>query len=303
MAKSKANFEFKVRYDGKLKQIDSNTLINSLLSITTALQEINEELNKITNLRGKLQIRVNAFPSGSFLVDLELFREFAADLLGPIIPASAPHVKKILTLFSKIVKLKGFLKGEKPQKIEEKGNKVIISNSKGNKITVENNIYNNFYINAPLNEAIENHFETLRGDPAIEAFEVSDNKNKPLIKTSKKDFDDLIKRNKLLEEETKTIIEEGVHLHIVKLAFEERYKWQFTYRGIQIFATIGDTKFLQRIDRGEKFSKGDVLVCKLEIELLFDKNVNDYLNRSYKILEVSEHKPRSEQQDLLSKDE
>ena len=60
--------DFKIKFDSNKHQIDANTLINSLLHITNITQEVNREL--VTDR--KIEIKVNAFKEGSFLVHIIL---------------------------------------------------------------------------------------------------------------------------------------------------------------------------------------------------------------------------------------
>jgi hypothetical protein len=292
--------DFKLTYDGKLPQIDSNTLINSLFHITASMQEINAELNKESNIQTKLQIKINAFSGGSFLVHLELWRDVVKDLLPPAIFVGAQFdINTIIKVLIEFIKLKLFLKGEKPQKIEKRGNEVKITDNKGNIFTVLNPTYNIYGGNLIVNESMNKGFETLHEDDAIDGLRLIDKKGKSLIEIPKKDFSDLTLRNVLLEEKNKIQTLQEVNLIIIKLVFEENYKWQFYYQGNKISATMEDQTFLKKINGGEKFSKGDTLICNLEIEQVFDSSVNTYVNKSYRILRVLEHKLRANQEDLL----
>ncbi len=293
------NADFKLRYEGKFPQIDSNTLINSLFNMTAAMQEINTELNKESNIKTSLQIKINAFSKGSFLVHLELLRDVADDLLAKAAFVSAQmNINTIIKVLIEFIKLKLFLKGEKPSEIRQSKNEVAITNDKGDITYVDNRTYN-LYIKSPIvNESVIKNFETLRDDDAIDGLNLTDKKNKSLIHIQKKDFNDLTPRNILLEQKTKILLQKA-NLNIIKLVFEENYKWQFYYEGIKIVASMEDKIFLKKIDKGEKFSKGDALICDLEVEQVFDIDVNTYVNKSYRILKVLEHKPRPEQVHLL----
>ncbi len=299
MPDSTDRVEFRIRYGGKLHQIDSNTLINSLINTTAALQEINEELIKESNIKGNIQIKINAFSRGSFLVELQLLQSLPTDLFAALAPA-AVDIKAVIDYFIEFIKLKRFLRGEKPRDVQERGNKYKITDNKGNVNIFDKPIFNIYSKNTILNEAFNGNFEALLQDEAISGFDLTDDKGKVLIETSKNDFKNLAQRNELLEEKTEINIDPKANLNIIKPAFVERYKWQFYYQGIPIYATIADEKYLKRIDKGEQFAKGDVLVVRLEIEKVFDPGANTYVNRSYKILEVLEHKLRDEQQNLLT---
>ncbi len=291
---------FKLDYEGKLPQIDSNTLINSLLHITAAIQEINAELNKESNIKTTLQIKINAFSPGSFLVDLELFREISKDLL-PTVAFVGSHIdiNTMIKVLIEFIKLKLFLRGKKPEKIDRSGNEVTITGPDGNTTVVNIRTFNQYAGNLIVNEEVTKNFETLRDDPAIDGFKLTDKKHKPLVGVDKKDFSSLTSRNELLEEKIKTLPVSRADLYILKVVFEEGRKWEFYYEGNKISATMGDKAFAKTINSGEKFAKGDALVCDLEIEQVFNADVNTFVNKSYRVLKVLDHTPRPEQTSLL----
>jgi len=85
---------------------------------------------------------------------------------------------------------------------------------------------------------------------------------------------------------------------IFKIVFDDKSKWDFIYRGNKINAKILDDMFYDKVDKGEKFSKGDSLEVDLEITQYFEESVNVFLNRSYTITKVHQHRPREKQLNL-----
>ncbi|MCJ7508744.1 MAG: hypothetical protein MUO85_08460 [candidate division Zixibacteria bacterium] len=302
MNSSVEHTDFKIKYDGKLHQIDSNTLINSLFNITAAMQEINRELNRESSSKVEIQIKVNAFSKGCFLLHFELIKSVADDLLAPTaILVTQTDIYTTIKIFVEFIRLKLFLKGEKPQEINKSEGDVTIINNKGN-IVVDKRTFNVYTKNEKVNEAFTKNFETLREDSAIDGFDFNDRTDRTLIHIPKEDFNALTLRNELLEEEIKTETIPEASLYIIKLVFEENRKWEFYYQGNKISATMEDETFSQKIDKGEKFGKGDILVCNLEVEKIFDTEVNTYVNRSYRILKILQHIPCKSQGELLIKD-
>jgi hypothetical protein len=291
--------DYKFNYKGKLVEIDSNTLITSLFHMTGAIQEINSELSRESNIKTTMQIKIKTFSGGSFDVHLALVWDIVKDLIPPTAFAiSQVNINTIISTLIGIIKLKHFLKGKKPKEIGKSGNKITITDNEGNSITVDGRVYNFYNCNFTLNEAVNKNFETLREDPAVEGFELTDKKGKSLLHISKTEFNGLAQQNELLEEKIKILPPKKTTLHIFKIVFDENYKWQFFYEGNKISATIEDKGFMKRIDQGEKFSKGDSLICDLEIQQIFDSSINTYVNKYYRVLRVLEHKPRPEQGDL-----
>lgn len=91
---------------------------------------------------------------------------------------------------------------------------------------------------------------------------------------------------------------ENVKLNLLKVVFDKRYKWEFYKHGVKISASIKDDSFLDRVASGEAFAKGDVLVTKLQTNQKFDSALNAFINKSYEVLEVLNHIPRSKQMKL-----
>ncbi len=63
---------YKIHYDDQLHQVDTDTFLVSLLNITTCLKEINSQINIEKQTDRKLDIKINAFSPGSFIVELHL---------------------------------------------------------------------------------------------------------------------------------------------------------------------------------------------------------------------------------------
>jgi hypothetical protein len=60
---------------------------------------------------------------------------------------------------------------------------------------------------------------------------------------------------------------------------------------MRIPVSVKDERFLDRVQSGEKFARGDILVVALGIEQQLDKQIRTYMNKKYAILEVKQHIP------------
>ncbi len=97
----------------------------------------------------------------------------------------------------------------------------------------------------------------------------------------------------------KIVFLNDVKLHILKVAFDKNYKWAFYYNGQKTHAKIADRKFIKNVEKGEKFSKGDVLIADLEIQKIFNESLNTYIDHSHIILRVKSHIPSPQEKDLF----
>ncbi|WP_378103524.1 hypothetical protein [Chryseobacterium sp. sg2396] len=286
------NTDFKIKFDGRKHEIDANILINNLIHTTTIIQEINRNLDS----GKKIEINVKALEKGSFLIHIGLDETFIESLKNLLTMENMEVAVKIISAFTSIIKLKKFLKGKDAEKTESTGDKVKIQNEQGQVIYVENfvqNIYNNHVIN----DALSKSFETLENDESITGYEITDSEENPLVRVERSDFEVLATSpDQILEGEN--VIKVLANINILRISFEEKLKSDFYYKGHKISSKINDPDFYKRIDKGEKFSKGDMLEVELEIKQIFDKTVNTYINKSYKICKIINHSPRGEQASL-----
>jgi len=285
----------KVKYEGQITQIDANTLLISLFNLITIV----EEINSIISPQQYIRIKINAFEAGSFIVDLELFRE-ALDKLK-LLWTHTSTIKQIISYLQQFLRLKQFLGGKKPEEMEKiNGSKVQITNAEGSQIVVNSHVFNIYATNEGANAAIKKMFSVLDEDPQIKKFRLEDKENHPLVTISREEFAIMVKENELLEQNKKIITIENAQLSLVKLVFQENRKWEFIYEGNKISAHILDKTFYHRIEIGEeKFAKGDILIVDLEIIQVFDPSVNEYLNKEYSIIRVKKHIRRPEQTKLF----
>ena len=282
--------EFKIKFDGDLHQVSADILISSLISVSTILQEANNEINNDI----KVDIKIKALTEGSF--DVHWVYDFVEVLpaVVPLIPGVIASTSDLLTILTGVLDLKKHLKGDEPNKLVEvdSGN-IEIANNTGEILIVNKNTYN-IYNRPKVQDSVSKTFSTLEGDPAIESFEIIDKDDKVLHESSRADFEGMSHKTSRIEEGTR-IITEIATIHIFKLVFDTKHKWEFYYKGNRISAHIRDDSFFTLIDNGQEFSKGDQLVVELQIEQVFDNTVNTYVNDSYIITVVKDHIPRAKQ--------
>jgi hypothetical protein len=84
---------------------------------------------------------------------------------------------------------------------------------------------------------------------------------------------------------------ENVSVYEVKPSFNRKLKWEVLYHGLRIPVKVKDARFLDRVESGEKFAKGDALIVTLRIEQRLDKQMRTYINKTYEIVEVKQHVP------------
>jgi len=280
--------EFRIKYEGKICEINIDTLINSLLSISSSLQEINSEIKSDK----KIEIRIKPIREGSFPIDLHIISNFWDAITSIASPNNIYTAASIVAILAGYLQIKKHLLGDKPKQIISGENVTVIENSKGSKIEITNQIYNIYTGNTSIDRMLSKGFDGLNEDDNITGFEVLDD-DKPIFKASHDDFSVLATPNPI--DETSRIITDRVMLSVVKVVFIKKRKWNFYYMGNPISAILNDDDFYNRIDAGESFAKGDILEVELEIKQRFDKSVNTFVNESYYITKVIAHIPREKQ--------
>jgi hypothetical protein len=285
--------EYKLKFYGEYSQIDANTLANSLLSITTIIQEVNNELATDK----KIEIKVKALQKGSFLVHIELIESLRTALTELITRDNIGTAAAVMAITIGILQLRALLKGGRPKNVTLTGDNLYVENNDGKVMVIDNRTYKMYNHNVTIKNSVSKNFETLYSDGSISEFEIVSSDDKTLIKIPRDEFEGMSIKSETIEENRKKISEVAT-LHIFKLVFDANYKWEFYYKGNRISAKITDKVFYDQIDQGEGFAKGDALEVELQINQIFDSNVNTYINESYEVVNVLKHIPRGAQQKL-----
>ncbi|WP_275272424.1 hypothetical protein [Limnobacter sp. P1] len=284
-------------------EIDVRDLAPALLAIGELIQAANSEIN---GTRAQMSVKVKATAEGSFEVDLNLIQslmenakalfDFAsihndsiaaanelADLLFKIVGGTVATGGGLLALIK-------FLKGRKPDRIEQRGGDVHIHI--GDNYFVTNKRTVQIAESVAVREHAKKAVSTLSND-GIDVIKVRRPKTDDLeITKSEVIYFDYAETEEQLADETRTMT-----LQIISLSFKEDNKWRVTDGGEPFGATIEDATFLNQIANNEiAFSKGDYLVCVVR-ERQFRSSKG--LKKERYIIEVKDHKPASKQLRLI----
>lgn len=83
-----------------------------------------------------------------------------------------------------------------------------------------------------------------------------------------------------------------MYVAIAAVAFVEGNKWRFSSGDDTFYAAVEDQRFLEDIEQGKAFRKGDVLRCRMR---LIQTQRNGNLHTERRVVEVMEHIPREVQ--------
>lgn len=287
--------DFGVKLLGEMEGVDASTLVEVLGNLSVAIHQVNDDLQTNKSLR----VKIRHIQPGCY----DIFLGLKETCLDPILQgASNPNVvagATIISVLAGLITIRNFLKGVKPNRVESPDNKnKMIFKGDGTNIKVDNRTYNIYANDQVVDSALGKTFDALDSDHAIEGLELYDQDRKKLCEIERADFAPLALPAPIQDCDTRIKTEEAI-LTVFKVVFEKGYKWQFYYQGIKISASIRDESFFKMIDSGAKFSKGDRMVVDLEIKQMFDKTIQNYINKEYTVIAIRQHILREEQRELF----
>lgn len=282
--------DFGIKLLGDMEGVDTDTLVNILGNISIAIHQINDDLQSNKSLK----IKINHIQPGCYDILLAVKETVLDTLLKQVLTSPTTTASQIVGMLAGLITIRHFLKGEKPNNIEEGRKNTFIINGHGNRLEVDTKTYNVFKEDQVVDTAIGKSFDALSSDDAIKGFEIYDQDRKKLCTVERDSFGYMALASPVPDSDIRIKPEESI-LTIFKVVFEKGYKWQFYYQGNKISADIKDEIFYEQIDSGAKFSKGDKLIADIEIHQVFDKSIQAYINKEYSVVKIKQRIPRDEQ--------
>lgn len=281
------------------QQIRVETLAHSLSHFSDFMHK---SLQVLTDDQS-IVIRANPPIAGSFVIDFDL------QSLSPAV-ATLMSQEGIVTAQNFIKFVKGMFtltKMFQGKRIPADSIVINIDNSvkvhgDGNTVTLDRHTVDVYNHNNELGAIVKKVTQPLDRDVEVSSFEirspvgVSDIDELPDVSMNRDDFRAVLAN---IEIDRNTSIERNyilrVNLVIAGLVFDSR----FVYRDHFIKAKLDDHDFQDRINQGEVFSIGDVLEVDLNTRQVFDDTLNSWIDRSYTVLKVHDHRPNATQDRLL----
>ena len=288
-------FTYTFKYESDSDSIDLNTLLLSQIHFGTILNEIKAEIAPDTDLK----IKIKPLAKGSVPFDIILDLSWL-DSLFKTLNENKDTVALIVSTLLNLILIRKELKGRKPVNVEVKDDKVIIT-TEDTSIEVSRKVYEISQKNATIDVAMKKAFEAIDNDEDVSGIKILDDKKTPLLELPREDFPKLTTPNEVFEAETRTEPSRREALTIFKVVFDKGYKWQFYLGGRKISASINDDAFMERINAGERFAKGDTLVVELEANKVYDKSMDIFIEKDFTVTKVISHTPRPQQDKLFNK--
>jgi len=286
-----------LHFGTKPHEIDAKTLLESFGAIETALMGISCHGHP----EARFRIKVKPFQKGSFEVPIEVQQWVLTTGLS-LMSTDWVTARASVKILLELIKLKLALKGKEAKVIRRNGDTVEIYKNSRSTINVDQRTYNILVKDAAVGDAIAKGFKALETDTEIKSFTVLSEQREKLLDVPRRSFRDISKTKKETADSRQPVTER-LELPIFKPVLDKSkgYKWEFYYRGIKkISAAITDENFLERVNNGERFGRGDTLDADLEIVKELDPKLGVLVNKSYKIICVHGIQRRDEQQALPS---
>jgi len=285
-----------ITYDGELNYIDADTFLLSQFNLIAIIAEIHKDIFP----DHKFNIKIQALKRGSFEVELMLLSAYSVSLFNNI------TLDKVVDVFTSLIALGILLKGKMATKTVINGDQVNITNIHNNNITIPMEAYELYTKNESISSALKKNFDALKKDEEVVSLIIKDkNNDKEIVKIERHQFDNFIVENEYLLN-TKKFITKKARLYIRKIDFatkENSVNWEFQYAENKIKAKIISKEFLNTINAGERFSKGDGLDVLLNVEMMWSDEFKVYEGTGrYEIIEVYRIIRRDEEPPLFEED-
>ncbi|MBB1599988.1 hypothetical protein [Variovorax sp. UMC13] len=199
---------------------------------------------------------VAGFEHGSFVTDLVFtVGGSAATVFTALTPAQLwDVVKGAFDLWK-------HLKGSPPAAIKHDGQSVTVTNNSGHIIQVRTDSLT-LVLNEKASEAVEQFVKVGLSHEGYEALRIGGATEVPAITVDRREAESFVPVAAKSQLSDNTV---EVALTIVAAVFQDGNKWRFNDGASTFNAALTDGDFLIRVEKGERFGKGDVLRVRMQV--------------------------------------
>ncbi|WP_224028258.1 hypothetical protein [Paraburkholderia caribensis] len=259
---------FHVVYDGPaltMHRMDVRDLAPALVAFADLFTAANKEINGDA---AEVRVQVNAsFKAGSFGIDLVATQQWLSQIKDIFSGNGATAICNAYTIMGMVGLVGGGLIGmlralsaRRPVRIEQKGDVATVWITETETIEVDRNVLR-LYRNSVVRTSLEKVISPLEREGITDFGVVIDDR----VVLDVHD-DEVAAFSAAAAETDAEIVSDATPrkmLLIESLAFKDGNKWRVHDGSTTFHASIEDAAFLNRIDAGERFGKGDVLVVEL----------------------------------------
>ncbi len=235
-----------------------------------------------------VKAEINAFQRGSFVTDI-LFQVAG---IGSTLLSITTDVKGVVNTVKQSLELFKFLKGSPPAKIEKRDDHSInVTNNNGNIIVVTTESLH-LTLDPLAGKAASQFIGEALAKQGVNQIEISSN-GESVAQATKDDaqyYRPIADDTPLLEQTVR------MGLTIEMPSFKDGKKWRMWDGEASVTAAMEDENFIGRVNNGEPFRKGDVLICDVRFT---QTNTAGVLKIQRAIIRVHDHKAGPEQTNLL----
>lgn len=279
-----AELTFELVYDGPAlagHEMDARDFARAVLSTANLFQEMNRAVRPYET---DLSVNIRATSPGSFNVVLKLLNDSDALLIGGYVTGLV-NLEGLLSLFSAIVRLKRFRHRSPIASQQEQGQgQIHVAFADGTTLDVPAEavrLADQLAVSRDLQDIVRpldtDGVDTLTVRRETVIIERLDKSDVAAVGSP-------IQDNPLTVESS----DRSVWLQIRTVTFQEGNKWRFWDGSATFAAVIDDVAFIDRIENGEAFRKGDRLHCLLRETQWFEQ---ERLHVERRIVRVLEHRP------------
>ncbi|KWB76461.1 hypothetical protein [Burkholderia ubonensis] len=291
MTRTTDHEQFNVVYDGPAlteHRMDVRDLAPALVAIADLFSFANKELNG-DNTEVRLEVK-GSFKAGSFHSELIFIQSLANQIRDIFAGPNAAAFSNALAILGVLgivgsgglIGLIRKLRGNRPHRIEPTASNVRIWVTEKESLEVEEAVYR-LYRSKTVRVSLQKTLSPLERD-GITSFGI--------VRGTKVEL--AIENDELgtfaIFEEAGEVVSDVVGRKVLLLesvVFKDGHKWRVHDGTYPFFAALDDEEFLAKVNAGERFGKGDVLVVDLrQIQIIGD----DGLKNEYRILKVHEHR-------------
>jgi hypothetical protein len=235
----------------------------------------------------EVRAEVNAFQHGSFVTDL-IFHVVG---VGTTFLAIAPDVKSVVSAVKESLDLFVFLRGEAPARVEHRDDRSVHVTNNNGSVTQVNIESLHITLDEKAAKAAGVFVREALSKPGVSAVEIT-SEGHSIARASESEADFF---HPITDE--KTIVEQTVKMGLVieVPSFKESNKWIMWDGDASLRFAMEDENFLSRIDNGEAFRKGDILICDVRVT---QTKVSGQLKIHRAVVTVHDHKPGESQAEM-----
>ena len=280
-----------LRYQGPAVEDGTMNVYDAAANMTAFSDFVVAAAHKIYGEDVQVKAEVTAFKHGSFGTDLLFEVVGAAAAMLPILP----DIVSVATTVKESLELYRFLKGEEPQKIENReDNSVNVTNNSGN-IIVINRPSLQLTLDPKAGKAAAQFIGEALSKAGVDSIDISSDGVKIVQATT----NDAIYYHPIGDEDTVTESVTRMGLVIETLSFKDGNKWRMWNGAESLLYAMEDEDFVGRVNSGEAFRKGDILICEVRVK---QTKAGGALKLQRAIIKVHDHKVGPDQPPLIPGD-